>query len=64
MPIFNNFIFTYNFIDEKNLPLSKQEAHGSYRSQQFLITFYFVVYAISILNFEPLSEAPVLVHGL
>lgn len=35
---------------------AKQEAHKPHRSpeQQFIVTFYFVVYAISLLNFKPL----------
>lgn len=49
-----------------NVPHLKQEAHGSHRSpeDQFLVTFYFMVYAISVLNSEPLSGALVLVRGL
>ena len=39
-------------LEEDDL-IYKQEAHGPHRSpeQQFLVTFYFVAYAIS--NFEP-----------
>lgn len=43
---------------QKNNPqkttTKNQEAHGQHRSPgQFLVTYYFVAYAICILNFDP-----------
>ena len=59
---YNFWVFKY--LRFKRHP--KQEAHGPHRSpeQQFLVTLNLVSYAISILNFETLSGAPVLVQDL
>lgn len=44
---------------------TQQKAHGPHRwPKQFQVSFYFLAYAVSILIFEPLPGAQILVRGL
>lgn len=57
--------FPYNRVSYMQA-CAKQEVHEPHHSseQQFLVIFYFIPYATSILNFEPLSGTQVFGQGL